>query len=110
MTAGPFRHLCYPSGEYDRCAFQQLEVAGDRIGDHDGTGHQHRRPTRWNCGDFLDSEEISPIRFEAELSGFLDLLRRLTRPRGRLNFPAGSPVRIDRNVNRIHVDTAGRPA
>jgi hypothetical protein len=26
---------------------------------------------------FLDSEAISPIRFEAEVSGFLDLLRRL---------------------------------
>jgi peptidoglycan/xylan/chitin deacetylase (PgdA/CDA1 family) len=78
IASGPFQHLCYPSGEYDRCTFQQLESLGIESATTTAQGTNTGTTHPLELRRFLDSEEISPIRFEAELSGFLDLLRRLT--------------------------------
>jgi peptidoglycan/xylan/chitin deacetylase (PgdA/CDA1 family) len=78
IAPGPFQHLCYPSGVYDRSVFEQLASlrieSATTTAQGTNTGATHPLELR----RFLDSEEISPIRFEAELSGFLDLLRRMT--------------------------------
>jgi len=78
MASGPFRHLCYPSGEYDRSAFRQLESLGIESATTTLQGTNTQRTHPLELRRFLDSEEISPIRFEAELSGFLDLVRKCT--------------------------------
>ncbi len=75
IAPGPFRHLCYPSGEYDRGAFPQLSGSRYRLG-HDHTARHERCPDpSFELRRFLDSEACSAIRFEAEVSGFLELLR-----------------------------------
>lgn len=75
MAAGPFQHLCYPSGEYDRSAFPQLDALGIVSATTTLPGMNDDRTPRFELRRFLDSETCSAIRFEAEVSGFLDLLR-----------------------------------
>jgi peptidoglycan/xylan/chitin deacetylase (PgdA/CDA1 family) len=75
MAAGPFQHLCYPSGEYDRSAFPQLNAIGIVSATTTLPGMNDAGTPRFELRRFLDSENCSTIRFEAEVSGFLDLLR-----------------------------------
>jgi peptidoglycan/xylan/chitin deacetylase (PgdA/CDA1 family) len=75
VTVGPFRHLCYPSGEYDRSAFPQLDALGIVSATTTLPGMNDAGTPRFELRRFLDSEMCSAIRFEAEVSGFLDLLR-----------------------------------
>ncbi len=77
LASGPFRHLCYPSGEYDREAFGLLATLGIASATTTEQGMNGPDSHSFALRRFLDSETISPIRFEAEVSGFLDLLRRL---------------------------------
>lgn len=69
------RHLCYPSGEYDRAAFPTLEALGIASATTTLPGMNDSGTPRFELRRFLDSESCSPIRFEAEVSGFLELLR-----------------------------------
>jgi peptidoglycan/xylan/chitin deacetylase (PgdA/CDA1 family) len=75
FAAGPFRHLCYPSGEYDRDAFPQLAALGIVSATTTVPGMNGAGTPPLELRRFLDSENCSPIRFEAELSGFLELVR-----------------------------------
>ena len=75
MAAGPFQHLCYPSGEFDRSAFPQLDELGIVSATTTLPGMNDDGTPRFELRRFLDSEICSAIRFEAEMSGFLDLLR-----------------------------------
>jgi peptidoglycan/xylan/chitin deacetylase (PgdA/CDA1 family) len=75
VAVGPFRHLCYPSGEYDRRAFPQLDALGIISATTTLPGMNDAGTPRFELRRFLDSERCSAIRFEAEVSGFLDLLR-----------------------------------
>jgi peptidoglycan/xylan/chitin deacetylase (PgdA/CDA1 family) len=81
ISTGPFRHLCYPSGEYDRSAFGQLEALEIESATTTRPGMNTAQTPRMELKRFLDSEAYSQIRFEAEVSGFLELLRGLVRPR-----------------------------
>jgi len=76
-AAGPFEHLCYPSGEYSRRAFPQLEALGIASATTTNPGLNTPSTPRLELRRFLDSETWPAIRFEAEISGFLDLLRGL---------------------------------
>jgi len=72
------QHYCYPSGSFDSAAaetLKRLEVQSAttcipglvRLADDD--------VRRYFLPRFLDAEHISMLTFEAELSGFADLLR-----------------------------------
>jgi peptidoglycan/xylan/chitin deacetylase (PgdA/CDA1 family) len=76
VAAGPFRHLCYPSGEYDREAFPQLAALGIASATTTLPGMNDSETSPLELRRFLDSETCSAIRFEAEVSGFLELVRR----------------------------------
>jgi len=76
VADGPFQHLCYPSGEYDRSAFPQLAALGIVSATTTLPGMNESRTPPFELRRFLDSENCSAIRFEAEVSGFLELLRR----------------------------------
>jgi peptidoglycan/xylan/chitin deacetylase (PgdA/CDA1 family) len=76
-ASGPFRHLCYPSGEYDRRAFQLLGSLGIESATTTRPGTNTAATPALELRRFLDSEEFSQIRFEAEVSGFLDVIRRI---------------------------------
>jgi peptidoglycan/xylan/chitin deacetylase (PgdA/CDA1 family) len=75
IAPGEFRHLCYPSGEYDRAAFPHLSALGIASATTTRSGMNHTRTPPLELRRFLDSEAFSAIRFEAEVSGFLELLR-----------------------------------
>ncbi len=75
VAAGPFRHLCYPSGEYDRDAFPQLAALGIVSATTTLPGMNGSETPPLELRRFLDSETCSAIRFEAEVSGFLELVR-----------------------------------
>ncbi|HBI69521.1 MAG TPA: hypothetical protein DDZ22_11015, partial [Massilia sp.] len=74
-------HYCYPSGAFDAQAPDVMRAAGVatattclpglvRIKDGD---------TRYLLPRFLDGGDVSMIEFEAEMSGVLELLRKLAR-------------------------------
>lgn len=73
------RHYCYPSGAYDAGAAAVLaerKVASATTcvpGLVDGAA----APDCYYLPRFLDGENIHPLEFQAELSGFSDFLRRL---------------------------------
>ena len=73
----PRHHFCYPSGEYEA---KQLGWLGD-LGISSATtvrpGFNRPGSSPYELRRFLDSEQISLIEFEAEMSGFLELVRRL---------------------------------
>jgi len=77
-ASGPFRHLCYPSGEYDRRAFAQLESMGIDSATTTVPGMNTAATPALELRRFLDSEAYSQVRFEAEITGFLDVVRRVT--------------------------------
>lgn len=73
------RHYCYPSGDFDAAASPVLRKLGVRtattclpgwVGKANGE-QMHYLPR------FLDGENISMLEFEAEMSGFSELLRKL---------------------------------
>jgi peptidoglycan/xylan/chitin deacetylase (PgdA/CDA1 family) len=75
IAVGPFQHLCYPSGEFDRSTFAQLEALGIASATTTLPGMNDGGTPPLELRRFLDSETCSAIRFEAEVSGFLDTLR-----------------------------------
>jgi peptidoglycan/xylan/chitin deacetylase (PgdA/CDA1 family) len=75
------RHYCYPSGSFGPEATTTLSALGLRsattcipglINDIDGNRH-HYLPR------FLDGEDVHPLEFEAEMSGFSELMRNAIR-------------------------------
>lgn len=73
------RHYCYPSGNFDDVAATVL----DRFGARSATtcipgliSCMNGNARRYFLPRFLDSEHIDMLVFEAEMSGFADLLRR----------------------------------
>ena len=69
-------HLCYPSGEYHPRAWPWLETLKVESATTTAPGFCYRDTPRYELPRFLDGENISQIEFEAELCGFLELLRR----------------------------------
>jgi peptidoglycan/xylan/chitin deacetylase (PgdA/CDA1 family) len=76
FVGGEFEHLCYPSGQYDPIQWDWLPELGVRSATTCDPGFNYRDTARFGLRRFLDSSTISPIVFEAELSGFLELARR----------------------------------
>lgn len=72
------RHYCYPSGNFDTAAGKILEELGIRSATTCVPGLvsvAHGGAQRYALPRFLDSERMSMLVFEAELSGFAGLLR-----------------------------------
>lgn len=73
------QHFCYPSGVYSPRQWPLLERAGVRSAMTCDTGLATRQHSPMGLPRFLDGEMVSQIEFEAELSGFAELLRRALR-------------------------------
>ncbi|MCC6198202.1 MAG: polysaccharide deacetylase family protein [Burkholderiales bacterium] len=69
------RHLCYPSGEWRESAFSQLEAKGVVTSTTCMPGLNDRRVPLLALRRFLDADDIPDVEFEAEISGFKQLLR-----------------------------------
>ncbi len=69
-------HFCYPSGIHDLSQLPWLEALGIRTATTVAPGFCYRDTPRLLLPRILDSEAVSDIEFEAELSGFIELTRK----------------------------------
>ena len=70
-------HFCYPSGIWSKAQWPWLERAGVKSATTCLPGLNYKDTPKYGLLRFLDSESSSQIEFEAELSGYLDLFRRI---------------------------------
>jgi len=80
LVRRPLVHLCYPSGVWSKGQFPWLEKAGIASATTCDVGLNDCRTPTLALRRFLDTEFVSAIEFEAELSGFMDLLRQFLQP------------------------------
>lgn len=85
-------HLCYPSGVFDRDQWPWMESCGIASGTTCERGFNDAQTPLYGLKRFLDAETVQPIEFEAEVSGFAELLRRTSRRFRRRPSPVGSPT------------------
>jgi peptidoglycan/xylan/chitin deacetylase (PgdA/CDA1 family) len=84
IANNPLRHFCYPSGEFHPSRFPLLRELGIESATTCLSGFNYANTEPLELRRFLDGENISQVEFEAEVSGFLELMRRfrrLIRPR-----------------------------
>ncbi len=77
LAPGPFNHFCYPYGSYTSRQFPWLEAAEVKSATTCKSHFNYADTPRYELGRFLDGEDVSQIEFEAEMSGVLEVLRRL---------------------------------
>lgn len=76
LSAGPFEHFCYPSGEYHPDQFPKLAAVGIRTATTTEIGLVSQDANPLALPRLLDGENVTQLEFEAELSGFSHLARR----------------------------------
>ena len=76
IASSPLQHFCYPSGEYEAYQLPWLQRLDIVSATTTKSGFNTSKTNRLKLGRFLDSEYITDIEFEAEMSGFLELIRR----------------------------------
>ena len=74
-VTSPLEHFCYPSGVHSPDMFPYLEKHGIRSAVLTDTGLVTQHSHRYSLGRILDGEDVSLLEFEAELCGFLELVR-----------------------------------
>jgi hypothetical protein len=79
VTGADAHHLCYPSGVWSREHWPWLREAGVESGVTCDPGLNEPNAEMLGLKRFLDGETVSAIEFEAEISGFTELLRRALR-------------------------------
>jgi len=77
IVSGPLQHLCYPSGKFHPSQFPLLKKLGIESATTCLSGFNYPSTERFALRRFLDGENIAQLEFEAELSGFLELMRKL---------------------------------
>jgi peptidoglycan/xylan/chitin deacetylase (PgdA/CDA1 family) len=77
VTGRPVEHFCFPSGEYSPEQLPWLASLGVVSATSCAAGFVTAATPRLELGRFLDGENIDDLDFEAELSGFLEVMRRL---------------------------------
>jgi len=75
LVGHPLRHFCYPSGYFRPAHLPWLEEAGIESATTCDPGMNRRHDPPLTLRRFLDDSQISQLEFEAELSGFTELLR-----------------------------------
>lgn len=79
ITGKQLAHFCYPSGVYDKIQFPLLEEIGIKSATTVFCGLNGSNNHRYELLRFLDGQNIKQIEFEAEVSGFSELLRKVFR-------------------------------
>ena len=79
-----FRHFCYPSGIAGEHLCEQLDQLGIQSSTTTQTGLAWPGANKHLLPRILDGGHLCAIEFEAEISGFNELIRPLTRPLRRL--------------------------
>ena len=71
----PLEHFCYPSGLWHRSLWPVLEAAGVKSATTCEAGLNDRRTALLGLYRILDRDDLPDIEFEAEVSGFVELMR-----------------------------------
>jgi hypothetical protein len=91
LAGRPLSHFCYPSGYFRPAHLPWLEEAGVESATTCDPGLNRHGDSPFTLRRFLDDSRISQLEFEAELSGFAELLRTgralVERVRGRVGRP-----------------------
>jgi len=87
----PCDHLCYPSGVFTAEQWPWLESCGIKSATTCEVGLDDARTPRYGLRRFLDGETVRAIEFEAEISGFAELIRRAASLLGRGQRPTAAP-------------------
>lgn len=77
LVGKSLRHFCYPSGEWSRDLFPWLESVGIKSAVTCDPGLNYDYSSAFELKRFLDGEHVSQVEFEAELSGFNEMMRRV---------------------------------
>lgn len=77
MTGQNARHFCYPSGIYQQGIWPELEKCDVLSATTTQIGLADRHSEIYALPRILDGQAISELEFEAEMSGFLELFRRI---------------------------------
>ena len=83
LAGRPLTHFCYPSGRYVPALWPALEAAGIASATTTDQGLVAPDAPVYALNRLMDGEDIPAIEFEAELSGVMELARRLRRRAGR---------------------------
>lgn len=75
FVTGPLKHFCYPSGIWCEDHFNVLATQGIRSATTTDNGLNSPDANLLALTRYLDSETLSMLEFEAELSGFAHILR-----------------------------------
>ncbi len=75
LLSSPMQHFCYPSGVWSTRHWEVLEREGVLTATTCETGLVDQDSPRFAWRRILDSSRVSQIEFEAEVSGFNELLR-----------------------------------
>jgi hypothetical protein len=102
LVRRPLVHLCYPSGYWSEALFPVLAAAGIETATTCDGVLNAPEVHPYALRRFFDGEHVTALEFEAELSGFAELLRGLAGSLGRVR----PKVRID-PVDRRRGFTAG---
>ncbi len=77
LNSQPLCHFCYPSGEYQEWQPEWLSRLGIESATTTHRGFNRRDQSPLELNRFLDWDNFCNLHFEAEVSGFLELVRRL---------------------------------
>jgi peptidoglycan/xylan/chitin deacetylase (PgdA/CDA1 family) len=77
IAGQPCVHLCYPSGEWSQAHWPWLEAAQLQSATTCDSGLNYRYTPVFGLRRFVDSDQVAPIEFEAEICGYAPLLREI---------------------------------
>jgi peptidoglycan/xylan/chitin deacetylase (PgdA/CDA1 family) len=77
LTSSTLVHFCYPSGQYSREQIATLRELGIESATTCEPGLCAPEMSTYELPRFLDSNLVDQLKFEAEMSGFLELVRTL---------------------------------
>ena len=77
LTTKPLKHFCYPSGVWTRAAFGTLSSLGIETAVTTEQGLNFSAASTLNLRRISDGEYVDELQFEAELSGFAEIVRRV---------------------------------
>lgn len=75
LTEGSLRHFCYPSGDHKQHTYEWLKALGIVSAATTVQGLNRTGSSPYALRRLMDSEEISDLEFEAEMSGFFEIVR-----------------------------------
>lgn len=87
LVGWPCVHLCYPSGVFTPVQWPWLQEAGIASATTCEPGLNNIRTHPYGLRRFVDAETVTTLEFEAEISGFSELLRRLVGRKARSSVP-----------------------